>query len=64
MLNNKQQNYDTIASEDYNFQFRNAKLCELIALCSFIPKIKLLLWWMGKILEKDKLKNRATFFTV
>ena len=31
------------ASKDYNLQFRDAKLCELIAL----------------ILERDKLKNKA-----
>ena len=47
------------ASIDYNFQFRDTKLFELIALCSFIPEIKLLWVWVGKILERDKLKNRA-----
>ena len=40
-------------------QFGDAKLCELIDLCSFIPKIKLLWGLVGKILERGKLKNRA-----
>ena len=38
---------------DYNFQLRDVKLCEVI------PEIKLLWGWVGKILERDKLKNRA-----
>ena len=46
------------ALRDYNFQFRDVKHREVIALL-VIPGIKLLWGWMGKILERDKLKNRA-----
>ena len=41
------------------FNLETPNFVSRIALCSFITKIKLLWGWVGKILERDKLKNRA-----
>ena len=47
------------ALRDYNFQFRDVKLCEVIALGSGYSGNKTIIGWVAKILERDKLKNRA-----